>query len=267
MPLIPERLWISPLTRAYEAESNRLVVRALWVGVALAAIGLAIGLLGGLDLLTLSLVLANLFLAGWGLGYEWLAWRLFGIGSLYMSWVQRGSLVWWRSIGLRNRSTPHRAAIWLERHADDLRMTEARAVVNLALGRLARARAEIALVDDGTATGLWRVQRLCVYAARVEGNDAHAEVEALRKAIAELDHAEGRLWAEADLVGMEVIQSLQQGGDDWIDCLRIGVDRVNREMALAGKHQWQFRLRFRDWLAFAGGIGVVIALYVLMLIA
>jgi hypothetical protein len=82
MPRIPSRLWEGPLTRAYAAEERRAAREGLLPSLPLAAAALVLGLLGGLDPLTLAMCVVLVGLNAWFLAYESLIWRRFGAGSL-----------------------------------------------------------------------------------------------------------------------------------------------------------------------------------------
>jgi hypothetical protein len=264
MRLIPPRLWASPLTRAYEAAEYRAARDALIAGIPLAALALALALLGRLDPLTMAMSVAVVGLMGWALGYEVLIWRRFGAGSLYMAWARRHSRGWWRRMGLSNRSSPERASAWLERHADEQALTADRVIMNAVLGRSAHAHAEIRRLGDATPAERWASERLRVLVDYICGS-GQPDLEDYRRRVAELGDPRERVIAETDLVGFEVGTVVAAGGD-WVRDLRLAVERVNQRMVAAGRDEWRFRLRTYDWAAYVGA-GLVLLVLTALLIA
>jgi hypothetical protein len=263
MPLIRPRLWASPLTRAYEAAEYRAARDALIAGVPMGALALALALLGRLDPLTMAMTVAVVGFMGWGLAYEVLIWRRFGVGSLYMAWARRHSRAWWRRMGLSNRSSPERASAWLERHADDPALAADRVVMNAVLGRSARAHAEIGRLRDATPAERWASERLRVLVDLI-GGSGQPDLEDFRRRVAEFDDPRDRVIAETDLVGFEIGTVVAAGGD-WMRQLRLAVEHVNQRMVAAGRDEWRFRLRMYDRTAHAGAVLLIVALTALLI--
>lgn len=263
MPLVPPRLWVSPLTRAYEAEDHRAAGHALLAGIPLAALAFALAVLGRLDPLTGAMCVALFGFIGWATAFEALIWDRFGAGSLYMAWMRSNSRAWWRRIGLSSRSSPARASAWLERHARDPGLTADRAVVSALLGRSVQAHADIELLGDASPADRWAKGRLQAVIGGIDGS-GQAQLDQLRRLVAELDDPRERILGEADLIGFE-IGALVDAGGDWKRELRHAVERANKSMVAAGLEAWQFRLRTRDRYAnLAGGLtlAAVAALFI-----
>jgi hypothetical protein len=166
-----------------------------------------------------------------------------------MAWGNRNVRLWWRGIGLGARPSPARVSEWLERHAGDPGLAAERAGASIVLGRTARARVAIELLEEGTAAERWTKARLLALAAMVDGSPQPA-VQDLRRSVEELDEPQLRISAEAYLISFEVAEVVAAGGD-WKRELRVAVDGVNQAMVSRGLGEWRFRLRTYDRVAYA----------------